>query len=374
MNNAVYHRKEFLQLADLPPRLKSWAEDYELENYIKDEAFYQRPLAKNAPLLKSSKRVAVIGSGPAGLGCADELVKLGAKVQIFERADKAGGLLIYGVPNLKLPKDLLAEKIAQLKAKGVKFTFDYELNSPEQFAALQKDFDAVVLCVGSRRPRQLPGITADNKTIYNAADFLTLMTKDMFAGGSEADLQGKDVVIIGGGDTGTDCAAIAFAQGASSIHQLEQQECGSSSSREDLCQLAVGDVTISYATRVKNVLRDESGSVSGVETVRVEWRSSAPGSLPQPHEIAGSEKTLPCQVLILALGFTGPEQQMFDATGAAKAPLGTIAGDAYFTTSLPGVFAAGDARRGSGVVAWAFAEGRNAATECAKWLNSQPEN
>ena len=256
----------------------------------------------------------------------------------------------------------------------MKFSFDYELNSPEQFAALQKDFDAVVLCVGSRRPRQLPGITADNKTIYNAADFLTLMTKDMFAGGSEADLQGKDVVIIGGGDTGTDCAAIAFAQGASSIHQLEQQECGSSSSREDLCQLAVGDVTISYATRVKNVLRDESGSVSGVETVRVEWRSSAPGSLPQPHEIAGSEKTLPCQVLILALGFTGPEQQMFDATGAAKAPLGTIAGDAYFTTSLPGVFAAGDARRGSGVVAWAFAEGRNAATECAKWLNSQPEN
>ena len=371
LKKAVYNRVDFLKLNNLPPRLRIWAEDTELEDFVRDEAFYHRDLPRKAPMALEPLNVAVIGSGPAGLGCADQLRRLGYDVTVFERDDRPGGLLMYGVPNIKLPKDLLMEKLMDLKAQGVKFELNWELNSPEDFEKLQKDFAAVVLCVGGRKAKGLPGIQVDNKQIYHAKDFLTEVTKDMLNGTELANLKDKDVVIIGGGDTGVDCAAIALAQGARTVHQLEMQECDATanSARDNLCNIVIGDYTISYGTMMKRLLRDEEGKLKAVEIAQVEWRSERSGALPDAMEVLGSEKLLRAQVLILALGFSGPEDEIFEACGVKRSPAGMLAdGGEYFTTSKEGVFAAGDARRGSGIVAWAFTEGRNAAMKCAEYL------
>ena len=173
LKKAVYNRVDFLKLNNLPPRLRIWAEDTELEDFVRDEAFYHRDLPRKAPMALEPLKVAVIGSGPAGLGCADQLRRLGYDVTIFERDDRPGGLLMYGVPNIKLPKDLLMDKIMDLKAQGVKFVLNWELKSPEEFEELRKEYAAVVLCVGGRKAKGLPGVQVDNKQIFHAKDFLT---------------------------------------------------------------------------------------------------------------------------------------------------------------------------------------------------------
>lgn len=370
LKKAVYNREDFLKLNNLPQRLRMWAEDTELEDYIREEAFDRRPLPRKAPMALEPLKVAVIGSGPAGLGCADQLLRLGYDVTVFERDDRPGGLLMYGVPNIKLPKDLLMEKITELTDQGVKFVLGWELKDEADFAKLQEDFAAVVLCVGSRKPKVLPNIQVDNKQIFQAKDFLTEVTKDLLNGTDFANLKGKDVVIVGGGDTGVDCAAIALAQGANTVHQIEMQDClSTANSRDDLCNIVQGDFTIKYGTLLKRLLRDEEGKLKAVEIAQVEWRSERSGAFPSVVEVLGSEKILRAQVVILALGFNGPEEEIFSACGVKKSPAGMLAdGGEYFTTTKEGVFAAGDARRGSGVVAWAFTEGRNAAMKCAEYL------
>lgn len=371
LKKAVYNRQDFLKLNGLPQRLRIWAEDMELEDYIRDEAFYHRDLPRKAPLALEPLKVAVIGSGPAGLGCADQLQRLGYDVTVFERDDRPGGLLMYGVPNIKLPKDLLMEKITELINRGVKFVLGWELQDEAGFAKLQEEFSAIVLCVGSRKPKLIPNIPVDNKQIFQAKDFLTEVTKDMLNGTDLMNVKGKDVVIVGGGDTGVDCAAIALAQGANTVHQLEVQECQATANsvKDDLCNIVQGDFTISYGTLLKRLIRDEAGKLKAVETAQVEWRSERSGAIPDTVEVLGSEKVLRAQVLILALGFNGPEDEIFTACGVKRSPAGILAdGGEYFTTTKEGVFAAGDARRGSGIVAWAFTEGRNAAMKCAEYL------
>ncbi|MBQ8417062.1 MAG: FAD-dependent oxidoreductase [Phascolarctobacterium sp.] len=371
LKKAVYNRQDFLKLNGLPQRLRIWAEDMELEDYIRDEAFYHRDLPRKAPLALEPLKVAVIGSGPAGLGCADQLQRLGYDVTVFERDDRPGGLLMYGVPNIKLPKDLLMEKITELINRGVKFVLGWELQDEAGFAKLQEEFSAIVLCVGSRKPKLITNIPVDNKQIFQAKDFLTEVTKDMLNGTDLMNVKGKDVVIVGGGDTGVDCAAIALAQGANTVHQLEVQECQATANsvKDDLCNIVQGDFTISYGTLLKRLIRDEAGKLKAVETAQVEWRSERSGAIPDTVEVLGSEKILRAQVLILALGFNGPEDEIFTACGVKRSPAGMLAdGGEYFTTTKEGVFAAGDARRGSGIVAWAFTEGRNAAMKCAEYL------
>lgn len=368
--DAVYLRQAFLQLPELPERLRLWAQDRELEDYVREEAFAARP-PRPAPKA-AGRQAAIVGSGPAGLGCALELLRYGVRATVFERDDRPGGLLMYGVPELKLPKALLAAKINWLEEQGVRFVCNYELRTPEQFARLQEEFAAVVLCVGSGAVKELPGVTADNRQIFYARDFLAQVTRDALAGTQLADTAGRDVVIVGGGDTGTDCAAVALAQGARSLRQLEQQEClRTAGGHGELCRIVPGDRTVSYCTQLQGLVYDAGGRLSGVKTAKVAWRSAAAGALPRPEVIGGSEELLPAQVLLLATGFSGPERQIFDASGVERSPLGMIAGGAgYFTTTKPGVFAAGDARRGSGMVAWAFTEGRNAAAVCAEYLQN----
>lgn len=371
---AIFDRETFLALPDLPPRLKLWGEDKELEDFLTQKAFMINPIPGSVPRAEGNVKIAVVGSGPAGLGSADELTRLGFKVTIFERDDRPGGLLMYGVPNIKLPKTIVMQKIEELQDAGVEFRLQTEIGKQVTFAELQKEFAAIIVCVGSTSPRRLKMIRADAKGVYYAKDFLTHVTKELLEQNilDLVDTAGKDVVIIGGGDTGTDCAAVAFAQGARSIRQLELRECEmTGKTQEDFCELVSSDPTLSYSTMLQDVLYDDNGFVKGVRIAKVEWVSPVSGSLPKPQLIKGSEAELPVQLLLLATGFTGPEPAVFSTFAFNKTPVGTIAkGSGYFDTSRTGVFAAGDARRGQGVVEWAFAEGRNAAVECAEYLHT----
>lgn len=253
---AVFDRETFLTLPDLPPRLKLWGEDRELEDFLVKKAFTINPIPSSVARADDEVKIAVVGSGPAGLGSADELTRLGFKVTVFERDDRPGGLLMYGVPNIKLPKNIVMQKIEALQDAGVEFRLQTEIGKQVTFADLQKEFAAIIVCVGSTSPRRLKMIRDDAKGVYYAKDFLTYVTKEMLEQNTSvpADTAGKDVVIIGGGDTGIDCAAVAFAQGARSILQLELRECEMTGKTQDgFCELVSSDPTLSYGTMLQDV-------------------------------------------------------------------------------------------------------------------------
>ena len=367
-------RETFLQLA-LPERLKLWAEDLELEEYILTKAFSYKVNASKFPHANGEIKVAIIGSGPAGLGCADVLNQLGFKVTVFERDDRPGGLLMYGVPNIKLPKEILLAKIKGLEEAGVKFCLNTNVGIDISWSAIREQYAAVVICTGSSQPRPLKLPGNELAGIHYAKDFLTSTTKGLLdhqlTPGTFLSAEGKDVLIIGGGDTGADCAALALSHGAHSILQAELQDCNMARiSQEGFCELVKGDVSLQYNTKVKRLLGDDKGNVSSVELCRVEWGHTDSG-MPVAKEIEGTTLVLPVQMVLLALGFSGPEPVVFEKFGVKKTPLGTIANvSGSFLAAEPGVFAAGDARRGGGMVAWAFDEGWDAALECAKYLTA----
>lgn len=370
-----FTRETFLQLA-LSPRLKQWAEDRELEDFVLTKAFsYKVNLAK-FPHADSGTKVAVIGSGPAGLGCADVLNQLGFKVTVFERDDRPGGLLIYGVPNIKLSKEILLSKIKGLEEAGVEFRLNTAVGLDISWAEIREQFAAVVICTGSTEPRALKLPGNELKGIYYAKDFLTAATRSLLNQGLAQETlinaEGKDVLIIGGGDTGADCAATAYAQGARSVLQAELQDCAMARiSQPGFCELVAGDNSLQYNTKVKRLLGDASGQVAEAEICEVEWSNTESG-LPKYDESEGTEKIIPVQMVLLAMGFSGPEPKVFEEFGVRKTPVGTIATNSgSFATGEPGVFAAGDARRGGGMVAWAFDEGWDAALECANYLANE---
>ena len=367
-------REAFLQLV-LPERLKLWAEDRELEEYILTKAFAYKVNQAKFPHANGEIKVAVIGSGPAGLGCSDVLNQLGFKVTVFEQDDRPGGLLIYGVPNIKLPKELLLSKIKGLEEDGVEFRINKDVGTDISWAEIREQYAAIVICTGSSQPRvlKLPGNELSG--IHYANDFLTSTTRSLLdhqlAKGTFISAEGKDILIIGGGDTGTDCAALAWSHGAKSVLQVELQDCDMARiSQVGFCEMVNGDISLQFNTKVKRLLGDDQGNVSGAELCRVEWGYTDSG-MPVAKEIEGTTMVLPVQMVLLAIGFSGPEQVVFEKFGVKKTPLGTIAtASGSFATNELGVFAAGDARRGGGMVAWAFDEGWDAAIECAKYLTN----
>jgi glutamate synthase (NADPH/NADH) small chain len=355
--------------------MKVWAEDRELEEYILTKAFSYKVNTAKFPHAKGEIKVAIIGSGPAGLGCSDVLNQLGFKVTVFERDDRPGGLLMYGVPNIKLPKEILLSKIKSLEEAGVQFRLNAAVGTAISWEDIRKQYAAVVICTGSSQPRPLKLPGNELTGIYYAKDFLISTTRSLLerqlVPGTFLSSEGKDVLIIGGGDTGADCAALALSHGARSILQVELQDCNMARiSQEGFCELVKGDVSLQYNTKVKRLLGDDKGNVSGAELCRVEWGRTDSG-MPIAKEIEGTTLVLPVQMVILALGFSGPEPVVFEKFGVKKTPLGTIANvSGSFLAAEPGVFAAGDARRGGGMVAWAFDEGWDAALECAKYLTN----
>ena len=360
-----------------------------IESAIADKGWDEGWVTPDPPTKRTGKKVAVIGSGPAGLCAAAQLNKAGHWVTVFERADRPGGLLMYGIPNMKLDKEeVVMRRLRVLEEEGVKFICNTEVGKDFPVENLLKEFDSVVLCTGATKPRDLPIVGRELKGIHFAMDFLTANTKavlDKHKNGSFISAEGKDVVIIGGGDTGTDCVGTSMRHGCKSLVQLEilpqppleraannpwpewpkvyKMDYG----QEEAAAKFGADPRV-YLTTATKFEGDENGNVKAVHTVQVQWEKNDKGQF-IPKHVPGTEKVLPAQLVLLAMGFLGPEQPLLDALGVERDPRSNVKADyGKYATSIPGVFAAGDCRRGQSLVVWAFNEGRGAARECDLYL------
>ncbi len=364
-----------------------------IEQTIIDRGFEEGWIVATAPAIRTGKKVAVVGSGPAGLSCADQLNKVGHLVTVFERADRIGGLLIYGIPNMKLDKKVVQRRVDLMAAEGITFMANTEVGRDYLADRLLKEFDAVVLCGGATKPRDLSVEGRSLDGIHFAMEFLhgnAHMLLEQAQGGDGTSIpfisaEGKDVVVIGGGDTGTDCVGTALRHHCRSLAQLEILERPSEARQKDNpwpewpviyrldygqeeYQALYGHDPRTYTVTAKRFLGDENGMVKGIEVVQVEWVAGANGRL-APSEIPGSERIHPAQLVLLAMGFLGPEDLLLDSLGVARDGRSNVQADyGKFATSLPGVFAAGDMRRGQSLVVWAINEGRGAARECDRYL------
>lgn len=360
-----------------------------IECAVIEKAYDKGWMVPRPPARRTGKKVAVIGSGPSGLACADQLNKAGHLVTVFERADRIGGLLMYGIPNMKLEKWVVQRRVDLMQSEGVKFVTSTEVGRDFAVDQLVKDFDAVVLCTGSTKPRDLPVEGRNLKGIYFAVQFLGANTKSLLdsnlSDGKYISAEAKDVVVIGGGDTGTDCVGTALRHKCKSVNQLEIMpmlpvERGEDNpwpqfprvfktdyGQEEAAAL-YGNDPRSYCVMTKRFVGDDNGQVKEVQTVNVEWIKDDQGRF-IPKEILGSEKIWPAQLVLLAMGFTGPENNILDQLGVERDDRSNVKADfGNFATSVKGVFAAGDMRRGQSLVVWAINEGRGAARECDRYL------
>jgi len=360
----------------------------EIECAIIDRGWDEGWVQPHPPAVRTDKSVAIVGSGPAGLAAAAQLNRAGHTVTVFERADRPGGLLMYGIPNMKLDKRLVQRRVDLLAAEGVRFVTHTEVGVNYDPRRLRANFDALILCTGATKPRDLPVEGRDLRGIHFAMEYLTANTRRLLDGranGAFIDATGKDVVVVGGGDTGTDCCGTALRQGCRSLVQLEilprpplerapdnpwpewpkiyRVDYG----QEEAAAVFGADPRV-YLTTVKKFLGDAHSHVAGVRTVQVTWEKDAQGRY-LPKEVPGTEKELPAQLVLLAMGFLGPEPTLLDQLGLERDPRSNIKAEhGRFHTNLPGVFAAGDCRRGQSLVVWAINEGRGAARECDRYL------
>jgi glutamate synthase (NADPH/NADH) small chain len=365
-----------------------------IENAIVDRGFEEGWILAEPPVTRTGKKVAVIGSGPAGLAAAAQLNKAGHSVTVLERADRAGGLLTYGIPNMKLDKrEVVARRIQLLEKEGIKFLCNATVGENVEAELLVRDFDATVICTGATVPRDLPVEGRNLKGVHFAMDFLTVSTQAVLKDSPDSTpitAKGKDVLVLGGGDTGTDCVGTSMRQGCKSLTQLEILAVPPMDRAEDnpwpewpkVYKMDYGQEEAAakfgadprlYLTTVKRFNGDPQGNLASVVTVNIRWEKNDKGQF-VPVEQPGSEKEHPAQLVLLAMGFLGPEQGLLkdlkvdtDARSNVKAEYGK------YGTSVPGVFAAGDARRGQSLVVWAINEGRGAARECDRWLMGATE-
>jgi glutamate synthase (NADPH/NADH) small chain len=360
-----------------------------IEYSIIDKGWEEGWIVPEPPAKRTGKKVAVIGSGPAGLSAAAQLNKAGHWVTVYERADRPGGLLMYGIPNMKLDKQkVVMRRLNILEQEGVKFVCNTEIGKDLPAETLLNEFDAVVLCTGATKPRDLSIEGRELKGIHFAMEFLTANTKAVLNGQSGEDFisaQGKDVVIIGGGDTGTDCVGTSIRHGCNSVVQLEIMPKPPETRAKDNpwpewpkvykmdygqeeASAKFGDDPRAYITTATKIEGDENGQVKAVHTVQVQWERNEKGQF-IPKQVAGTEKVIPAQLVLLAMGFLGPEQPLLDSLGVERDPRSNVkANHGQFATSLPKVFAAGDCRRGQSLIVWAINEGRGAARECDRYL------
>ena len=355
----------------------------ENELAIIEAGFASGAMAPQPPRVRTGKRVAVVGSGPAGLAAAQQLNRRGHTVTVLEREDRVGGLLMYGIPNMKLQKEIVARRTGLMAAEGVVFRTSCDVGRDLPAQALLEEYDAVVLCCGAKTPRPLPpaeGIPG----AYFAVDYLTAATKALLDGAPPIDAAGKDVVIVGGGDTGNDCVGAAIRQGCRSVIQLEMMPrlpaaragdnpwpqwprvCKTDYGQEEAAALFGADPR-RYQTTVKECRTDEAGALSAVVTVRLEPKEEDGRRF--MAQVPGSEEELPCRLLLIAAGFLGPEDYAADAFGVDRDGRSNVATvpDVY-STGVEKVFAAGDMCRGQSLVVWAIAEGRAAAREVDRYL------
>jgi glutamate synthase (NADPH/NADH) small chain len=346
-----------------------------IELAIIDHAFEAGWVRPEPPPVRTGKKVAVVGSGPAGLAAAQQLNRAGHLVTVFERDDRIGGLLRYGIPEFKMEKRVLDRRLRQMEAEGVRFEVNCHVGVNVPANTLQMEFDALLLTGGACAPRDLPIPGRELDGIHFAMDYLRLQNRrcagDVIADDQFLTAQGKPVVIIGGGDTGADCLGTVHRQGALSVHQFEilprppdrrapdnpwpqwPNVYRVSSAHEE------GGERV-YAVSTKRFIGDQHGRLMALEVSQVEVARES--GRPVFQEIPGSEFVLPCELALLAMGFVGPERQgILTQLGVKLTERGNVWRDASWMTSVPGVFTAGDMQRGQSLIVWAIAEGRSAA-------------
>ncbi len=361
-----------------------------IECAIVDRGFEEGWIVPEPPPTRTGKKVAVVGSGPAGLAAAAQLNRAGHRVTVFERADRIGGLLMYGIPNMKLDKGVVQRRVDLMAAEGVEFVVNCEVGKDYPAEKLRKEFDAVVLAGGATNPNDFFTKTEGRnlKGVHFAMEFLHANTKSLLDSrhedGRYISAKGKDVIVIGGGDTGTDCVGTSMRHGCRSLVQFEllpkpplerapdnpwpqwpkvyKMDYG-----QEEAAAVFGDDPREYLIQTKKFVGDDQGRVKELHTVRVEWVKD--NGRPIPREVPGSEQVFPAQLVLFAMGFRGPESPLLDQLGVEKdARTNARAEHGKFATSVPGVFAAGDMRRGQSLIVWAINEGRGAARECDRWL------
>jgi NAD(P)H-dependent glutamate synthase small subunit len=392
-----------LGITDPPVTIKN------IENAIIDRGFAEGWVRPRPPLVRTGKRVAIVGSGPCGLAAAAQLNQAGHEVTVFERADRVGGLLMYGIPNMKLDKRIVDRRVALLRAEGIRFRTQTCIGPSEELpaghvnrimhqrgvqvnyidvAVLQREFDAIVLAVGATRPRDLVVPGRASLGIYFAMEFLTRNTKSLLdsqlGDGSCISAKDRDVIVIGGGDTGTDCIGTAMRHGCRSLVNFELLERPPDQRGADnpwptwprILRIDYGHQEAiarlghdprEYSILAKEFVSDDQGHVTGIRTVRIQWWP--PGSDTPFTELPHTEKTWSANLVLLAMGFLGPELALARQLGVEQTSRSNFkAGHGSYVTNVPGVFAAGDCRRGQSLVVWAIHEGRGVAQAVDRFL------
>ncbi|KAI3846660.1 hypothetical protein MKW92_019453 [Papaver armeniacum] len=375
-----------LGIIDNPVSIKN------IECSIIDKGFEEGWIVPRPPVVRTGKRVAVVGSGPAGLAAADQLNKMGHLVTVFERADRIGGLMMYGVPNMKADKmGVVQRRVNLMAAEGINFVVNASVGNNPMYSLekLRNEHDAIVLALGATKPRDLPVPGRELSGVHFAMEFLHANTKSLLDSNLEdgryISAEGKKVVVIGGGDTGTDCIGTSIRHGCTSVVNLEllpepprtrapgnpwpqwprifrvdygHQEAATKFGKDPR----------SYEVLTKRFVGDENGVIKGLELVRVQWEKDASGKF-QFKEVEGSEEVIEADLVLLAMGFLGPESTVADGLGLEKDNRSNYKAEyGRFSTNVEGVFAAGDCRRGQSLVVWAISEGRQAAAQVDKYL------
>jgi glutamate synthase (NADPH/NADH) small chain len=360
-----------------------------IEAEIIDRGWDEGWVLPEAPRVRTGRKVAVIGSGPAGLAAAEQLNRAGHSVTVLEREDRPGGLLMYGIPNMKLHKrEIVMRRIELMEQSGIKFLCNANVGDNVEAQLLLRDFDATVICTGATEPRDLPVDGRALGGVHFAMEYLTASTRSLLDGGPDAcpiHARGKDVVVIGGGDTGTDCVGTAIRQGCRSLVQIEimprppleraadnpwpewpkvyKLDYG-----QEEASAKFGDDPRVYLTTVKKFVGDADGRLKELVTVQVKWERNDRSQF-VPVEVPGTEQVRPAQLALLAMGFLGPEQSLLKELAVECDTRSNVRAEhGRYATNLKGVFAAGDCRRGQSLVVWAINEGRGAARECDRYL------
>lgn len=355
----------------------------ENEYAIIENAYAEGYAKANPPKVRTGKKVAVVGSGPSGLAVADQLNRRGHQVTVFERSDRVGGLLMYGIPNMKLEKQIVERKVKIMEEEGVSFVTETNVGKDIKADKLLHDFDRVVLACGASNPRDIKAPGRDAKGIYFAVDFLKANTKSLldsgFADKTYVDTKDKHVVIIGGGDTGNDCVGTSIRHGAKSVTQIEMMPkapdsraennpwpewpkiCKTDYGQEEAIALYGHDPRI-YEATVKEFIKDKSGNLKAVKIVKLNWVKDDTSGRMKMEEIAGSEQVLDADIVLIAAGFLGTQSYIAEAFGVELNERTNVKTDAgRYQTSVDNVFVTGDMHRGQSLVVWAIREGREAA-------------
>lgn len=364
-----------LGVTDPPVTIKN------LENAIIDRGFAEGWIHPQPPKVETGKKIAIVGSGPAGLAAAQQLRRVGHTVTVYERADRIGGLLMYGIPNMKLEKDFVDRRVKQMESEGVKFVTNADVGNNVDVQKLYEENDALLLATGATKPRDLPIPGRDLNGVHFAMDFLTAHTKSYLDSkledGNYISAKDKNVIVIGGGDTGTDCIATSLRHGCKSMVNFElldrppvdrasdnpwpqwprvfRVDYGHEESTK-----RYGKDPRTFSILSKEFIGDGKGNLGGIKTVEIDW--SKPGEKAPFSEVPGTEKTWEAELILLSMGFLGPEHYLSDKLNLELDPRSNYAAQhGPFETSIPRVYTAGDCRRGQSLVVWAINEGRGAA-------------